>query len=71
MLWIMRVSTLRFACPWEMIVVTGFGGDRECGNEVWHRVHKHKHLHEKDITLNAPLPCTSYVTLSVPQFFHL
>lgn len=65
MLWIMRVSILRFVCFWEMIVVIGFGGDRECGNEVWYRVYKYKYLYEKDITLNVFLFCISYVIFFV------
>lgn len=64
-----RVGALCFARPWIVIVMMGFGGDRKCGDEVWHRIHRH--LHKKDIIPNPPPLPTSCVTRSVTQFFHL
>lgn len=49
----------------------GFGGDGEPGDKVRHGIHKHKHQHEGYVMPAPPVLPASYVTLFVPQFFHL
>ena len=43
--------------------MTGFSGDRECGDEVWHRIYEREYLHVLCHLHSIP----NYVTVSVKR----